>query len=67
MEAIGSITDRACLLRIRLEIHDAPGILVTVEDSGTGIDPKDLDRISDTFFTTKSAGMGMRLSICGPS
>jgi signal transduction histidine kinase len=64
MEAMGGVTDRACLLRIQLEIHDAPAILLTVEGSGTGIDPKDLDRIFDTFFTIKSTGIGMRLSIC---
>jgi signal transduction histidine kinase len=52
------------LLRIRSEIHDASRILVTVEGSGIGIDAKDLDRIFDTFLTTKSTGMGMRLSIC---
>jgi signal transduction histidine kinase len=38
--------------------------LVSVEDSGSGIDPKDIDRIFDSFFTTKSQGMGMGLSIC---
>jgi two-component system, LuxR family, sensor kinase FixL len=37
---------------------------VAVEDSGAGIDPKDVDRIFDSFFTTKSQGMGMGLSIC---
>jgi signal transduction histidine kinase len=35
-----------------------------VADSGTGIDPKSMDRIFDAFFTTKSHGMGMGLSIC---
>ena len=64
MNAMGPVADRACLLRIRSEIHDACRILVTVEDSGIGIDTKDLDRIFDTFLTTKSTGMGMRLSIC---
>jgi hypothetical protein len=34
MEAMGPVADRACLLRIRSEIHDASRILVTVEDSG---------------------------------
>jgi signal transduction histidine kinase len=35
-----------------------------VQDSGTGIDPKDRDNIFDPFFTTKSTGMGLGLSIC---
>jgi signal transduction histidine kinase len=39
-------------------------VLVSVEDSGAGVDPKDIDHIFDSFFTTKSQGMGMGLSIC---
>ena len=39
-------------------------VRVTVTDSGTGIDQDSKDRIFDTFFTTKSHGMGMGLSIC---
>jgi two-component system, LuxR family, sensor kinase FixL len=39
-------------------------VLITVEDSGTGIDPSQIDRIFDAFFTTKAQGMGMGLSIC---
>ena len=40
------------------------GVLVSVRDSGPGIDPDDLDRVFDTFYTTKSSGVGMGLSIC---
>jgi signal transduction histidine kinase len=39
-------------------------VLITVEDSGTGIDLSQMDRIFDAFFTTKAHGMGMGLSIC---
>ncbi len=39
-------------------------VIIAVEDSGPGIETKDLDRIFDAFFTTKSQGMGMGLSIC---
>jgi signal transduction histidine kinase len=39
-------------------------VLVSVEDTGTGIDPKDIGRVFDSFFTTKEQGMGMGLSIC---
>jgi signal transduction histidine kinase len=35
-----------------------------VEDSGSGIDPKDIERVFEPFFTTKSQGMGMGLAIC---
>jgi signal transduction histidine kinase len=37
---------------------------VSVEDTGTGIDPANLDRVFSAMFTTKEHGMGMGLSIC---
>ena len=40
------------------------GVRIAVADSGTGIDPDNVDRVFETFFTTKSYGMGMGLSIC---
>jgi len=40
------------------------GVVITVEDSGTGIDPKITGRIFDAFYTTKSHGMGVGLAIC---
>jgi signal transduction histidine kinase len=36
----------------------------SVRDSGPGIDPEDLERIFDSFYTTKPTGMGLGLSIC---
>ena len=35
-----------------------------IEDSGTGIDPSNLNRVFGPLFTTKERGMGMGLSIC---
>jgi signal transduction histidine kinase len=37
---------------------------VSVRDSGPGIDPDHLDRVFEAFYTTKSSGVGMGLSIC---
>jgi signal transduction histidine kinase len=37
---------------------------VAVRDSGPGIDPSHLERVFDAFYTTKSSGTGMGLSIC---
>jgi len=64
VEAMASVSDRPRLLRLRSESHEPGGVLVSVDDTGAGIDVKDLDRIFETFFTTKSEGMGMGLSIC---
>jgi signal transduction histidine kinase len=64
IEAMESVTERDRVLQIASRAHDPAGVEVTVEDSGTGIDAKNLDRIFDAFYTTKSHGMGMGLSIC---
>jgi signal transduction histidine kinase len=63
VEAMDAVTGRRRVLRIASETHNPAGVLVTVEDSGTGIAPDDLNRVFDRFFTTKSTGMGMGLSI----
>jgi signal transduction histidine kinase len=57
--------DRPRLLRIRSDmITESSYILVSIEDSGTGIDGKHRDRILEPFFTTKSSGTGIGLTIC---
>jgi signal transduction histidine kinase len=63
-DAMGSVSGRARLLRVTSAIHGPDAVLVSIEDSGAGIDPKDSDHVFDSFFTTKSQGMGMGLSIC---
>ena len=63
IEAMNIMPD-ARELRITSGLHDADGVLITVEDSGPGIAPENLDKVFDTFFTTKPTGMGMGLSIC---
>jgi signal transduction histidine kinase len=39
-------------------------LFINVEDSGAGIDPTEMDRIFDAFFSTKAHGMGIGLAIC---
>ncbi|MGA8689270.1 MAG: PAS domain-containing protein [Methyloceanibacter sp.] len=51
-------------LLIRSHQHATNQVLVAVQDSGIGIDPENLDCLFNAFFTTKSDGMGMGLSIC---
>jgi signal transduction histidine kinase len=64
VEAMSSVTDRERVLHVRSEMIEPHGVLVAVADSGTGIDPESMKRIFDAFFSTKSHGMGMGLSIC---
>jgi signal transduction histidine kinase len=55
---------RPRVLLVKSELQDDGQVCVTVEDSGSGIIPDDLDRLFNSFFTTKAEGMGMGLSIC---
>src|SRR5262249_31903676 len=64
VEAMGSVPESARILHLKTEIEDSQHILITVHDSGPGIDPKDAERIFERFFTTKSQGMGMGFAIC---
>jgi PAS domain S-box-containing protein len=62
-EAMGSVEGQPRDLLICTEQHHA-GVLVAVRDSGPGIDPTLLERVFEAFYTTKSRGVGMGLSIC---
>jgi PAS domain S-box-containing protein len=64
IEAMQPITDRPRELVIRSHQDEAHLVLVTVTDSGAGIAAEHADRLFNAFFTTKSSGMGMGLSIC---
>jgi signal transduction histidine kinase len=64
IDAMDSITDRARVLRVRTERGGREAIVVSVEDSGPGIDSEKLDSIFDAFVTTKPQGMGLGLAIC---
>jgi signal transduction histidine kinase len=65
IEAMRTVTDGVRLLRIKSDfIQERSGILVTVEDSGPGIDSRDKKRILEPFFSTKPTGTGIGLAIC---
>jgi PAS domain S-box-containing protein len=64
MEAMAHVTDRPRELVIRSHQDDTGQVLLTVKDSGVGISAENADRLFNAFFTTKSGGMGMGLSIC---
>jgi len=64
VEAMNSVEDSARELSIATEQSQSGGISVAVHDSGAGIDPQNLDRVFEPFYTTKTSGVGMGLSIC---
>jgi PAS domain S-box-containing protein len=64
IEAMQSVTDRPRELSIRSRQDKEKKVLVSVTDCGVGIPAENADRLFNAFFTTKSSGMGMGLSIC---
>src|SRR4029453_10894643 len=61
---MAGIAGRPRRLTIRSERDEAGEVRLCVEDSGNGIDPANVNRLFDAFYTTKSGGMGLGLSIC---
>jgi len=64
IEAMQSVTDRPRELVVRSDQDATQQVLVSVTDCGVGISAENVDRLFNAFFTTKSSGMGMGLSIC---
>jgi signal transduction histidine kinase len=63
VEAMSAVEERPRELFIRTQNDEADQVRVTVQDSGMGLDPESMEQIFDAFYTTKSGGMGMGLSI----
>ena len=61
-KSMRNIDDRARTLRVRSRPFDSNGVALSVQDCGAGIDPENMERIFDAFFTTKANGMGMGLA-----
>jgi PAS domain S-box-containing protein len=64
IEAMQSVTDRPRELLIRSDRDETQQVLISVTDCGVGISTENADRLFNPFFSTKSSGMGMGLSIC---
>ncbi|WP_238263554.1 trifunctional serine/threonine-protein kinase/ATP-binding protein/sensor histidine kinase [Cupriavidus pauculus] len=64
MESMSGVSDgvRECV--IRTKTADAGYVLVAVSDSGPGFGPDGAEQLFAPFYTTKSTGLGMGLSIC---
>ena len=57
------VHDRPRQLLIRTEREDGDRVRVTVRDAGVGLDRQTMDKLFDAFYTTKSDGMGIGLSV----
>jgi PAS domain S-box-containing protein len=64
IEAMQPVTDRSCELVIRSGHEETNQIFVSVMDCGIGISAENANQLFGAFFTTKSDGLGMGLSIC---
>jgi C4-dicarboxylate-specific signal transduction histidine kinase len=64
LEAISSVEAGARELLISTKQSETNGIVAAVGDSGPGIDPENFERVFEAFYTTKSSGLGIGLSIC---
>jgi signal transduction histidine kinase len=64
VEAMSSVEDGVRELSISTTQNQTSDVLVAVQDTGPGIDPEHLERVFAPFYTTKTNGLGMGLSIC---
>ncbi len=64
IEAMSAVMHRSRILRVISQLQESGDVLIAVMDVGSGLDPTNIDRIFDAFFTTKPEGMGMGLAIC---
>jgi PAS domain S-box-containing protein len=62
-DAMSDIADRPRQVTIKTRCGEGDRVLLTVQDSGVGIDPQSVERLFEAFFTTKHGGMGIGLSI----
>jgi PAS domain S-box-containing protein len=64
VQAMTAVTDRERVLVIRTQRREPDQVVVAVEDAGVGIEPENLGRLFNAFYTTRPEGLGMGLSIC---
>jgi signal transduction histidine kinase len=64
IEALSGVREGERDVLIRTEQDVAGDVLVTVRDTGPGLDRQSMERIFEVFYTTKPGGLGMGLSIC---
>jgi signal transduction histidine kinase/GAF domain-containing protein len=62
-DAMSGVDDRPRQLVIRTERDEEDRVRLSMRDTGVGIEPHAVDRLFDAFFSTKSSGMGIGLSV----
>jgi PAS domain S-box-containing protein len=62
-DAMSSVDDRPRQLVIRTTKADGDGVRLTVQDAGVGFEPQGMDKLFEAFYTTKTGGMGIGLSV----
>jgi signal transduction histidine kinase len=62
-DAMVDVHDRPRRLLIRTEREDDDRVRLSVRDAGVGVDPENMNRLLEAFYTTKEDGMGIGLSI----
>jgi signal transduction histidine kinase len=62
-DAMAGVHDRPRRLLITTERDEGDWVRLSVRDAGVGVDPKDIDKLLEAFYTTKSDGMGIGLSV----
>ena len=63
-DAMGTVNDRPRQLLIKTETDEDDQVRLSVQDVGIGFDPEVMNKLFDAFYTTKSDGMGIGLSVC---
>jgi signal transduction histidine kinase len=64
IEAMSTVTERAKELTVSSAPTDDGNVVISVEDTGAGLEPAVAQRVFEPFVTTKAGGLGMGLSIC---
>ena len=64
LDALRPVTGRARVLSVFSRRANAQTIEIVMADNGVGVNPQDLSRLFEAFFTSKPEGMGLGLSIC---
>ena len=62
-DAMVGVRERPRELRVRTAREDGDRVRVSVQDVGVGVDPQSMSKLLDAFYTTKSDGMGIGLSV----